>query len=275
MKQVIFVLFVIVVIISCKKGQDDLKDIRSSEIILTSSISGFSDAVSNRSSLNSDPFELKDIVITGDSVKITVAYSGGCRKHSFEIIWNETISSTVPPQTGIIIIHNANMDMCEAYITETLAFCISDLTSVVSLDTLCVSILNGCTPADSISSGGWDPSDSTDYDNGDIKITFPEGDLCQVNVTALNVICGAGLWQNLWFALDDSLSAGINNYYFRKYLQPVAIEKSIAGFVPVTGKRYLVGARIKNDHDFSGIPICLAYSGPSVPVLITCIEELK
>jgi hypothetical protein len=275
MKQVIFVLFILVAIISCKKGQDDLNDIRSSEIILTSSFSSFSDALLNRSSVTSDPFELKDIVITGDSVKITVAYSGGCRKHSFEIIWNETISSTVPPQTGIIIIHNANQDMCEAYITETLAFCISDLTSAVSLDTLCVSILNGCTPADSISSGGWDPSDSTDYDNGDITITFPEGDICQVNVTALRVICGTGLWDNLWFALGDSISAGFGNYYFRKYLQPVAIEKSIAGFTPVQGKRYKIGARIQKEHNFMNIPVCLAYSGPSEPVRIVCIEELK
>jgi len=183
MKRFIIILVIIAAVASCKKGPDDAKDTKSSEIILISSFSGFSDALLNRSSVTSDPFELKDIVITDDSVKITVAYSGGCKKHSFEIIWNETISSTVPPQTGIIIIHNANQDMCEAYITETLAFCISDLTSAVSLDTLCVSILNGCTPADSISSGGWDPSDSTDYDTGDIKITFPEGDICKENVT--------------------------------------------------------------------------------------------
>ena len=275
MKRFIIILLIIAAVTSCKKGPDDAKDIKSSEIILTSSFSSFSDALSNRSSVTSDPFELKDIVITGDSVKITVAYSGGCRKHSFEIIWNETISSTVPPQTGIIIIHNANQDMCEAYITETLAFSIYDLTSVVSLDTLCVSILNGWTPADSISTGGWDPSDSTDYDNGDIKITFSEGDVCQVNVTALKVICGTGLWDNLWFALDDSVSAGFGNYYFRKYLQPVAIEKSIAGFTPVQGKRYKIGARIQKEHSFMDIPVCLAYSGPSEPVRIMWIEELK
>jgi hypothetical protein len=167
------------------------------------------------------------------------------------------------------------MDMCEAYITETLAFSVNDLTTVVSLDTLCVSILNGCTPADSISSGGWDPSDSTDYDDGDIKITFPEGDVCQVSVTALNVICGTGLYNNLWFALDDSISTGFENYFFHKYLQPVAIESSISGFKPVSGKRYKIGARIQKEHDFMDIPVCLAYSGPSEPVRIMCIEELK
>jgi len=33
--------------------------------------------------------------------------------------------------------------MCEAYITETLAFCICGLTDTISLDTVYVGILNG------------------------------------------------------------------------------------------------------------------------------------
>jgi hypothetical protein len=275
MKRFIFILFIISAVASCKKGTDDEKDARSTEIILTSSYSDFMDAFSNRSSEISDPFELKDIVVEGDSVKITVSYSGGCRKHTFELIWNETLSLTTPPQTGMIILHNADGDMCEAYITDTLAFCISDLTDIISFDTLYVGILNGWSPSDSISSGGWDPADTTGYDNGDSKITFPEGDTCQLNVTALNVICGTGLWENLWFALGDSVGSGFGDYYFRKYLQPVAMERSIASFIPVQGKSYKIGARIQLDHSFSEVPVCLAYSGPSVPVKITCIEELK
>lgn len=275
MKRSILVLLIITAIFSCKEGQDDFKENRTSEIILKGSLSGFLDAISDRSSVNSDPFELKEVVISEDSVKITVSYSGGCRKHIFEIIWNETLSNTTPPGTAMIIIHNANGDMCEAYITETLAFCICGLTDTISFDTVYVGILNGWSSSDSISSGGWDPADSTIYDDGDYKIVFPEGDSCEINVTALNVICGTGLWDNLWFALDDSVSAGIDNYYFRKYLQPVAIEKSLSGFKPVQGKKYMIGVKKQEIHDYLNVPVCMAYSGPSVPVKIMCIAEPK
>lgn len=275
MKIYIFLLAIAATLFSCKENQDDPKDSGSSELIITASSSGYSDAASNRSPEYSDPFELKDVIITGDSIKITVAYSGGCKKHTFEIIWNETLTVTTPPQTGLIILHDANGDMCEAYITETIAFCISDLSDTFSFDTLYVGILNGWSPSDSISSGGWDPADTTGYDNGSYEIDFPESDVCQVSVTALNAICGTGLYNNLWFALDDSISTGFENYYFHKYLQPVAIETSLSGFKPVSGKRYKIGARIQNEHDYMNIPVCLAYSGPSVPVRIMCIEELK
>ena len=237
MKRFVFLFLISAAIFACKEGSDYSKDPNSSEVILKISQSEYADAVNDPSSINSDPFELKDVVITEDSVKITVAYSGGCRKHVFKIIWNGTISSTIPSRTGLIILHNGNGDMCEAYITETLAFGISDLTDKISFDTLFVGVLNGWNPADSISSGGWDPDDSTGNDDGDYKVVFIEGDVCQVRVTALKVICGTGLWENLWFALGDSISSGFGDYYFHKYLQPVAIEKSLSGFVPVQGRR--------------------------------------
>ena len=275
MKRFIFFFLITAAIFSCKNDPDDLNGTRSSEVILTVNQSDYSDAVQNRSSSKSDPFDLKDIVITEDSVKITVGYSGGCRKHIFEIIWNETLSSTIPSRTSLIILHNANGDMCEAYITETLVFSISDLTDKISFDTLYVGILNGWNPSDSISSGGWDPDDSTGNEVGDNKVEFTEGDLCQIRVTALKVICGTGLWENLWFALGDSISSGFGDYYFHKYLQPVAIEKSLSGFVPVQGKKYIIGARKQEFHDYLSVPVCLAYSGPSVPVKIMCIEEAR
>jgi len=274
MKPYLIFLFLSIAIVSCNKEVRDTDD-SSTEIILTSSSSAFREAVANRSSEKSDPFVLRDVIFTGDTVKITVSYSGGCKRHSFEIIWDETLSDTEPQQTGLIILHNGNGDSCEAYITETLAFNISDLAGNLTLNNLYVSVLNGYDPADSTSSGGWNPADSTSYDDGSYKIVFTESDYCIVKVTASNVICGTGLYNNLWFALQDSISAGIEGYYFRKYLQPVAIDKSISDFVPVQDKKYLVGAKIQKDHDYLGVPVCLAYSGPSVPVRIMCIKEIK
>jgi len=272
MKQYLTLLILAAAIIGCGKEPPD--DDRTA-LIITASYSDYLAALSNRSTENSDPFDLKSIVLKGDSVEITVGYSGGCRRHTFKIIWNETLSDTEPPETGFIILHDADGDMCEAYITETLAFSISGLTGNISLDTVYVNILNGCDPDDSTSSGGWDPSDSTDYNDGSYKVIFTESDECLVKVTASRVICGTGLYDNLWFALEDSVSTGIEGYFFRKYLQPVAIEISIAAFKPVQGKKYILGARIQKLHDYLNVPVCLAYSGPSVPVRIMCISDIR
>lgn len=274
MKRSLSFLLIIIAAMSCKDLRDDKNTPGPSEIVVRGSFSDYSSAVSNRSTGTGDPFELKDVMITDDSVKIIVSYSGGCRKHKFEIIWNETLSNTAPPQTRFIIIHDANGDMCEAYITETLGFSINDLTTTISFDTLYVDILNGASPVDSVSAGGWNPPDNDGNNDDGYKIEFTEGDECVTKVTAMKVICGAGLWDNLWFALNDTISAGIDGFYFHKYLQPVAIDKSIEGFVPVQGKRYVLGGRILKDHIFLSVPVCLAFSGPSIPVKIMCIKEL-
>jgi hypothetical protein len=272
MKPYLLILLLITAVFACRKESPDDDQ---SAITITKSSSDYMDASINRSSENSDPFELISIVLKGDTVIITVAYSGGCKRHTFKIIWNETLSDTEPPQTGLIILHNANGDMCEAWITEKLIFSISDLADNISLDTVYVNVLNGSNPDDSTSSGGWDPTDTTGYDGGSYKVVFKESEDCLVKVTASRVICGTGLYDNLWFALEDSISSGYKDYYFRKYLQPVAIEKSLAEFKPVQGKKYVIGARIQQVHDYLYLPVCLAYSGPSVPVRIMCIKEVK
>jgi len=272
MKRYLILFLLTAAVFGCRKGRETTDDDQTA-LIITRSSSDYFEASLNRSPENSDPFDLKSIVIKGDSVEITVGYSGGCKHHSFEIICNEALSDTEPPETGIIILHDANGDMCEAYITETLVFSISSLTDDISFDTVYVNVLNGYDPGDSTSSGGWDPGDTTDYDDGSYEVKFTESNDCNVKVTASRVICGTGLYNKLWFALEDSVNAGIEGYYFRKYLQPVAIEKSIAGFVPVQGKKYIVGARIQKVHDYLDVQVCLAYSGPSVPVRIMCIKE--
>lgn len=275
MKKYLLFLLLIIGGYSCNNKPAEPEDNLSSEIILTRSFSEYSDLASNRSAEISDPFVLDSVIFNCDSISITVSYSGGCKQHTFEIIWSETFSDTEPPQTGIIIIHNSNGDACEAYITETLTFSVSDLAENLCFDSLYVSILNGYTSDDSTSSGGWDPTDTIDYDDGDFKVVFTESDNCVVKVVAGYVICGTGIWDNLWLALEDSVGAGMEGYYFHKYLQPVAIDASLANFVPVQGKKYLVGAWMQPDNDYMNMPVCLAYSGPSVPVKITCISELK
>ena len=275
MKRLILYLLAILATISCNRVPDNSENNFKSELTIKGSSSEFLDLRSGNISAEDDPFVLNDLKIIGDSVYITVSYSGGCKQHSFEIVWSEELTETEPPSTSLIIMHNANGDNCEAYITRTLMFSIGDLSESVSFDTLCVNIINGMSVTDSLSIGGWNPSDTTDVGDDSYEIVFPESDTCLVQVTAKKVICGVGLYNNLWLALQDTISAGFDGYFFNKYLQPVAISNELKSFVPVEGKKYLVGATIQNVHPYNDAVVCLAYSGPSVPVKINCITEIK
>lgn len=257
----------LITLISCNKDPQDPVD-DATFLTVKASSQEYHALKSGNSENKSDPFHILDMEIIDDSVHVTVSYSGGCKQHSFEIIWSESFSETVPPGTGIIINHDANGDACKALVTQNLVFSLSQFSQSVKFDTVCINVLNGWAPSDSISVGGW-TSDITDpYD-----VVFPQGTVCQIEVTATRVICGTGLYENIWFALNDSVSAGAPGFYFKKYLQPVTISQDLAGFVPVQGKKYIVGATIEKNNPYAHVITCMAYSGPSVMVRINCIKE--
>lgn len=266
MKTIIFALIIIFVSASCRNHKD--KENVNSRLTLTRSLTEYTKALKNGS--NGDPFQLTDFTVKNDSAYLTVSYGGGCKEHDFKVIWSERYYKTNPPETGILIVHNANGDECKALITETLAFDLTELTGPVAYNSVLINILNGATVTDSLTVGGWNPPDKDTY-----QVVFPEGTACQVEVTASTVVCGAGLYNNLWLALNDSVSSGLNGHYFKKYLQPVALSEEAKGFVPVPGKKYLVGATVQKENPYLNVIVCLAYSGPSVPVKINCVSELN
>lgn len=60
-----------------------------------------------------------DAVIQGDTLKVLVGYSGGCEAHEFSICWpDQSFMESNPVQVGLALFHNANNDICEAYISE-------------------------------------------------------------------------------------------------------------------------------------------------------------
>jgi hypothetical protein len=199
----------------------------------------------------------------GDSVVISVSYSGGCEQHFFEVVWDSAILYSNPPKIELILLHNSNGDQCEAYITEELVFSIKDLNASVSPENVSVGVSNGS-----------DNTDPEEYEGTSYPFEFDESEICNIEVTALHAICGTGLYGSIWFALDDSVSGGIEDFYFKKYLQPVLVDAGLSGFTPVAGKRYRVGARIATDYSLPDIvPAWL------MPVLrclkIFCIEEVR
>jgi len=266
MKLIFSLLFVAFMasMISCEKEQDK-KDENSSQVVLKSSSADFLEAKSNISAETSDPFELGDVVVNGNEVSVTVSYSGGCKPHTFEIIWDEVVANTNPPQISLIILHDSNDDNCEAYITETLVFELEELVGTASVSGSAVGAYSG-----------YDESDSTVYEGNEVIFEFIESDVCNINVVASTAMCGWGLYESIWFALSDSISAGTPDFYFKKYLQPVSVAAGLSDFRPVVGKKYSIGAR----YDYSTVlnpsqPVCLAYPGPSVPIKIMCISEIQ
>ncbi|HLP73086.1 MAG TPA: hypothetical protein VK155_09305 [Bacteroidales bacterium] len=264
MRTFLYSLIVILISASCSSHRDNV----TSRLTLTRSSTEYSKALKNGT--NGDPFTLRDFIVKDDSAYLTVSYGGGCKEHKFEVIWSEKYHKTDPPETGIIVVHDSNGDNCKSLITETFAFNIAELTGPVAYNTVLINVLNGASLSDSLTAGGWNPPDRDAY-----QVVFPQGTECQVEVTASTVVCGAGLYNNLWLALNDSVSSGVPGHYFKKYLQPVALTDATKGFVPVPGKKYLIGATIQREHPYQNVVVCLAFSGPSVPVKINCAAELK
>ena len=75
----------------------------------------------------SDPYELIDAHIAGDSLDVTVAYGGGCETHDFTLHVSDAFMPMDPVRVRVKLVHGANGDPCEAWLTEKLSF---DLTPI-------------------------------------------------------------------------------------------------------------------------------------------------
>lgn len=69
-----------------------------------------------------DEYTLNNVTITGDTLKLNVSYTGGCKTHQFTLVTSGSFLESSPVQLVISIAHNANDDPCEAYPTEDYHF---------------------------------------------------------------------------------------------------------------------------------------------------------
>lgn len=81
----------------------------------------------NTDILKRDRLDVNSFSLNGDKLVFNLSYSGGCRDHSIELYAFKEIQKTSPAQATLILSHNGNGDMCEAYITKTASF---DLTAL-------------------------------------------------------------------------------------------------------------------------------------------------
>lgn len=73
----------------------------------------------------SDPFHLNTAAVDGDSLAVEVSYSGGCREHEFELALDDAFMESDPVQLNLTLIHHANDDPCQRWVTEPRRFDLS------------------------------------------------------------------------------------------------------------------------------------------------------
>lgn len=72
----------------------------------------------NTKEFGTDRYVLNAATITGDMLRINVSYGGGCRTHQFTLIASDSFLESFPVQLRITLAHNANNDLCRAWLTE-------------------------------------------------------------------------------------------------------------------------------------------------------------
>ena len=72
--------------------------------------------------LGNDDYVLNSATITGDTLTISVSYSGGCRTHLFTLVIAASFVEASPVRLPAVLRHDANGDRCEAFPTESYAF---------------------------------------------------------------------------------------------------------------------------------------------------------
>lgn len=69
-----------------------------------------------------DPFEIDNIRVERNTMFVAVGYGGGCESHAFEICPEVSFLESDPPVAVLTMAHDANGDLCEAYLMEERPF---------------------------------------------------------------------------------------------------------------------------------------------------------
>ena len=247
--------FLILVLILSSCDEDTVEPVQlgdASSIDVVLDVHRFNTFKNNR---NSDPFEIRGISREGDLIKLTVQYGGGCEPHDFQILWNQKYDELENDEFGfnmtdLIIHHNANGDLCEAALTDTLYIYLDDLDNEIDWDKYAVRLQNGSRVQDVVAFFVMEP--------------VWESEECLIEVEMERVICGDGLLGNVWFSYAE------NNY-----LQPASIASFMLIDPDLPVGKYKIGVRVTTWNPNPDAVICTAFPGYSVPVDIYCLEHIE
>ena len=75
-----------------------------------------------------DPFDLNSVSVAGDLLAASVSYGGGCETHDWTLCWpDQAFAESDPVQASLEILHDANDDACDAWLTEDIYFGLTPL----------------------------------------------------------------------------------------------------------------------------------------------------
>ena len=77
-----------------------------------------------------DRYVLNVAKVTNDTLTLNVSYGGGCQTHQFTLVASDSFMESFPVQLRISLAHNANNDLCRAWLTENYHF---DLTPIKTM----------------------------------------------------------------------------------------------------------------------------------------------
>ncbi len=89
------------------------------------------------------PTTINDVKLNGNTLMMSISYTGGCAKHTFNLIGSEMISKSLPPIRSINLIHSANDEACKREMFDTLYFDITNLAYKKELGSVIKLNLNG------------------------------------------------------------------------------------------------------------------------------------
>ena len=265
-------------LISCKdETVDTIGKIKTDhKLNLISDLAMYENLSEADSSINNsygDTFDIDSFYVKDNLLYIIVGYSGGCKPHTFDIVWDgntvanntdDTDSVNYADSSSVVfniaIKHDANNDTCETFIIDTLKVDLNILLDGYGEtlpDDFIINIANGYSGDDGSCGTG--------------NYLFAESETCILKVTAEKVACGTGVWDNLWFRINRG--DDINSDSLALLLQPVALEGAWS-VAPEEGKTYNVGVFLSYT-DSTDNTTCLTYPGPNVPVKVFCYEEVE
>lgn len=74
-----------------------------------------------------DAVSIDAAIVDGDALVLDVSYSGGCETHVFAACWDGLFLESLPVQVKLALSHDANDDVCDAYIHEQITLDLTPL----------------------------------------------------------------------------------------------------------------------------------------------------
>jgi hypothetical protein len=138
-------IFILFIFFSCSNSDESVafdefsSNLSASNVILRINKTFFDEINNNRINNISegDFIKVNSGKKNGDFIELSVSYSGGCKLHNFEIIWDGVVYTNNPCNMNFLLVHNSNNDSCEAYVTETIIINLKELLGDVTYSSDC------------------------------------------------------------------------------------------------------------------------------------------